>query len=272
MSAQLGAMMRKDFDALKSSTMLFIRSGNVQIDSTVESFLSNEWNFIPYRVINSVEQKQFIGNPKYSFMTFITQSFYEQSERVQTTCLYVITTTEKDVQTSKLDVTGNRAGYIVFDDDRNFEDGGSTFSHKLPDLLRALQHLFKYSESKGFLSSTVLEKDYVNNRGKLVDHTLLIESNLIEEAFYNDEKAFEEYYPASFEIAEASEVKRAIDEKKTKFAYLYIIRDAGALKRFIIEAGTGEVLWYDFEPTDKVEVEKLDPSFFKIIKLKKFVD
>lgn len=269
-SAQLGYMNRKAFKVFKSSTLLFVRSGNEKIDVEVENFLKNEWNYIPYKVINYEEHQSYIGNPEYSFMTIMNLSFYAESEGIKMTGLWVRVTNKKDGKTGELE-HGNLVGIIVFDDDRDPEDGGSTYTYKLPDLLRSLQNMYVYSEGNGYLTSEVTKKYYKNNRGKLVNHTLLIESALLDEEFRNDLNEISKYYPAPYKVVSGQEVAEAIDSRDSQYAYLYVWRDGDAVEYFIIEAGTGEVLWHTTSFEYKNELEKIHPKFFKQIKLEEYI-
>lgn len=215
------------------------------------------------------ESKEFIGNPKYSFKKFLTTTIREDDVETETVNLYVITTTEKDLRTGQLDVLGNRAGYIDFDTDRGQEDGGNTFLFKLPDLLRSLQSTFRYAEEMGRLSDTYLTHHFKSNRKELAGHTLLLEENSLNEKYLNNTAEFEKKYLFSFEIVSTDKVKEAVENRDSKYAYFYISRQTSGYHTFVIEAGTGEVLWYTHDPYAPID-KKITPSYLKTMRLGKY--
>lgn len=160
----------------------------------------------------------------------------------------------------------------MFDNDREPNDGGYSFAYKFPDLMRSLQLTFKKAQTYNALSDTWLKKTFVKNRGKLADKTLLIETNNVNEEYAGDTEAFEKVYPFKFEVVSPNKVKEAINKQETQYAYFYTANSSGSVFTVVLEAGTGEVLWFQHDNMDEYNPlkSKIKPAFLKKMKMKKF--
>lgn len=266
--AQYGDISYKEVMALKNTSMLVVQSGNSFLDSLVESSLKQSWSYIPYEIVSSEDSKKYIGDPKYSFLTFVSVVNAYDEEDVKSTSLSLILTKEKDKKREELELVKNSVAFIPLDADRPFDKGGFGFTYKLPDLMKSLEQFLEIAEDERGISLSKIKKRYIENRQELQEHTLLFEKQNINSDYIDDQQAFLEVYPFDLRFVEPKIVVDAIKDKETKYAYFYTTPDYGnGAFTVILEAGTGRVLWFDHASFGGPRRSKLTPHYIKAINL-----
>ncbi|WP_417603377.1 hypothetical protein [Owenweeksia hongkongensis] len=265
---QYGDISQKQVTALRNTSMLFVQSGNSFLDSLVESSLKQSWNYIPFKVVSSEESKQHIGDPEYSFLTFVSVvNAYDEGD-VKSTSLSLILTQEKDKKKGELQLVKNSVAFVPLDADRPFDKGGFGFTYKLPDLMKSLEQFLEIAEHEKGISLSKIKKKYINNRQELESHTLLFETQNINSDYIENQEAFFEVYPYELRFVEPKMVVEAIKDKETNYAYFYTTPDYGnGAFTVIVEAGTGRVLWFDHASFGGPRRSKLTPHYIKAINL-----
>lgn len=266
--AQYGDISKRQVLTLKTTSMLFVQSGNSFLDSLVEASLKQSWNYIPYKVVSSEESKKHIGDPSYSFLTFVSVVNAYDEEDVKSTSLSLILTQEKDKKSNELQLVKNAVAFVPLDADRTFDKGGFGFTYKLPDLIKSLEQFLEIAEEERGMSLSKIKKKYIKNRGELKSHILLFEMQNINSDYVGKEDAFFEVYPFELRFVEPKIVAEAISDKESNYAYFYTTPDYGnGAFTIIVEAGTGRVLWFDHASFGGPRRSKLTPHYVKAINL-----
>lgn len=254
----------EQFKKFLSTTTYVVKTDNPFSDfnKVIEESMTKVWTLTKYKIISNEEFEKLKTNPANSFIFLSEAAFTQDKETISLDILNITLGTKSGNLNLMPDLGSAPLAYLPKDADS--EEIEEQYLYFIPGILRFIQYNTKYQANQ----SQVIDLDKLakSNKNLLTSKVLYFCSdNLTNEV--NNLAKISKIYSGKVKIASKEEIYELLLAGNANAAVAFIVKTNGksGLKgfKFIIDANTGALIYYDiYEPKSK-EQDGFTASDFK---------
>ncbi len=255
---QIGS--ESDFKRFKSSTTYIVKYDDPfsEYNTYIEEDMKTVWTITPYKII-SLEEFEKLKIDKESSFIFLSEAIKESQENIFKINILNIVLGSRSGNYNNMPDLGSAPLSYVFED----WDDEDTYVYKLAGILRFFQYYVNYNLTHP--GSNIKDVIKANKSGLEEKELFLIKSDLASDC--NTEAKISKYYDGKVRLVNKNEIREAIHKGNTDVVFLHKVgpnKNKGyPCMKFLINAGSGALLYFDKHKVTSDKPDAFLPSDFK---------